>query len=359
MKKRGFTLIELLVVIAIIGVLVALLLPAVQQAREAARRTQCKNNLKQFGLAVFNYESTFSVFPMGDCTRNYLTATGGTTGEIPQATVHVYILPYLDQSNMYNNFNFLLQVNSTSLTSTNASSQVEAQMKQVILPVFHCPSDPNPQVNNVANANIISESCNYMQCLGSTANHAGTNTTAGYDSTMLQPSRLQGVFFRNSSTRPKDIIDGMSNTAMFAEIRTGPNGPGSFRVIPAGDLQDFSVATNVATTAAAPWTGADLTFPPAACENRASNAWDYRGLQWYRALLVATYYNHTLTPNAPFRDCIASTLWQGHLAARSYHAGGVQYVLADGSVRFTSNNVDKTVWSAVGTMAGGEVVSDF
>ncbi len=109
MRRRfGFTLIELLVVIAIIAILIALLLPAVQQAREAARRTQCKNNLKQIGLALHNYESTFTVFPPGDCSFNF------GAGEVPQASTHAFILPYLDGGNQYSTFNFNVQVNGNA-----------------------------------------------------------------------------------------------------------------------------------------------------------------------------------------------------------------------------------------------------
>ncbi len=352
MKKRGFTLIELLVVIAVIAVLIALLLPAVQQAREAARRTQCKNNLKQLGLGALNYESTYAVFPMGDCTRNY------GSGEIPQATVHCYLLPFIEQANLYNELNFLAQINAASTAAAK-----DAKVK--IIPAFHCPSDSNPQVNNVAGANILSESSNYMQCLGSISTHAGVYLTAGTGSTAgtpitagsnLQPeTQLHGIFFRNSGTKTRDITDGMSNTALMAEIKTGPNNTSSFLTVPAGDPKDFTVATASSNV----WSGNDQLFPPSDCENRATKAWAYRGLEWYRALMVATYYNHTLPPNAPFRDCIASNLYQGHFAARSYHIGGVNCVLADGSIRFVSNNVDTNVWRAVGTKANGETVSDY
>ena len=352
MKKRGFTLIELLVVIAVIAVLIALLLPAVQQAREAARRTQCKNNLKQLGLGVLNYESDFTVFPPGDCTRNW------GSGEIPQASVHCYLMPYLEQANLYNELNFLAQINAAS-TAANKDAKVK------IVSAFHCPADSNPPVNNVAGANILSESCNYMQCLGAVSTHAGVYLTAGTGSvkgsvitagTNLQPeTQLHGVFFRNSSVRTRDITDGMSNTAILAEIKTGPNGTSSYAKPPVGDPKDFTVATSASIN----WTGSDQLFPPAECESRARNAWAYRGLQWYRALMVATYYNHTLTPNAPYRDCISTNLYQGHLAARSYHVGGVNCALADGSIRFVSDNIDANVWRAVGTKSNGEVVGEF
>lgn len=334
-RRMAFTLIELLVVIAIIAILIALLLPAVQQAREAARRTQCKNNLKQIGLALHNYESTFSTFPMGDCTVNY------GPGDVPQASVHAYILPYLEGSNNYSTFNFNFQVNGNA-----ANTQARIQF----VSSYHCPSDPGANRYLVANV-IDAASSNYMQCLGSHSDHAGYVVSG----VTTPRTSLHGMFSRNSRTRFSDITDGTSNTAMFGEIKKGPNNTSSFLVVAAGDPKDFLVATN----GTGPWTGADQLAPPAACENRATNAWAYRGLQYYRGLLVATYYNHTQPPNAKRRDCVTSALWQGHMAARSYHVGGAQITLADGSVRFASENVDTGVWKAVGSMGNGEVVGEF
>jgi len=333
-SRRGFTLIELLVVIAIIAVLIALLLPAVQQAREAARRTQCKNHLKQIGLAIHNYESTHSVLPMGDCAVN-------NGGERPQASVHVYLLPYLDGANNYQTFNLDQQVNGAS-----ANQQARVQ----VIPSYHCPSDPGPVRSMIASV-IDAAGTNYMQCLGSTAEQAGYVVSG----VTIPRTNMHGAFSRNSSVRIRDFSDGTSNTAMFSEIRKGPNGAGSQDVVPAGSPTDFDVATNSTSV----WTGNDLLIPPAECENRATVAWLYRGLQYYRGLMVSSYYTHTLTPNARRRDCITSSLYQAHLAARSYHTGGVHVVLADGSVRFASDSVDSRVWSAVGTCANGEVVGEF
>jgi hypothetical protein len=142
---------------------------------------------------------------------------------------------------------------------------------------------------------------------------------------------------------------------MFSEIKKGPNGPGATAVIAASDPRDFQVATNYAST----FTAAEELFPPAGCESRATSAWLYRGLQYYRGLMVATYYTHTLTPNARFRDCIMSSAIEGHAAARSYHTNGVSVAMADASVRFANNNVDANVWRAVGTANNGESSSDF
>jgi prepilin-type N-terminal cleavage/methylation domain-containing protein len=332
-KTSGFTLVELLVVIAIIGVMVGLLLPAVQAAREAARRMQCSNNLKQIGLSIHNYESSYKKFPMGDCSFNR------GSGDIPQASAQAYILPFLEAGNSYSTFNFDFQVNGNN---NNRDARIQ------IIPTYHCPSDPGQNRYLVANV-IDAASTNYMQCMGSHANHAGY-IVSGVET----PRTSQhGLFIRNRESRFADIIDGTSNTAMFGEIKKGPNHTASTMVVPAGSPDDFKVATNVP----GPWTGGDLLSPPAACENRATPAWMYRGLQYYRGLLVATYYNHTMTPNAKRRDCVMSSLWQGHMAARSYHPGGVHIGVADGSVKFFSDSVDLVAWRAFGTTANGEVIS--
>lgn len=327
MRRRGFTLVELLVVIAIIGILVGLLLPAVQAAREAARRMQCSNNLKQMGLATLNYESTHKKLPPGDCTNL-------VGGEIPQASTQPYILPFLEGGNNYNTFDFSYQVNGNA-------ANVQARIQ--IIPSYHCPSDPGPNRNLVASL-IDAASANYMQCLGATA-----------DSRPGTATQFHGMFFRNSATKLGSITDGLSNTAMFAEIKKGPNAPGSLLAVAAGTPDDFRVATRVVSTG---WTGNDLFVPPADCENRATTAWMYRGLQYYRGLMVATYYNHTLPPNAKLRDCVVSSLNHGHVAARSYHTGGVNYVRGDGSVHFASDSIDAVTWRAMGSMSGGEVFSE-
>ena len=202
-RKAGFTLVELLVVIAIIGVLVALLLPAVQAAREAARRSQCQNNLRQIALSLHNYESTFLVFPPGDCSVN----KGG--GDIPQASTQAFILPFLEGGNAYNTFNFNFQVNGNA-----ANSQARVQ----VIKSYHCPSDPvGTKINNVSSL-VVASSANYMQCLGSTAVQRPASPQMA--------SAYHGMFFTNSAIRFAQIADGTSNTAMFSEIKKGPNGPG-------------------------------------------------------------------------------------------------------------------------------------
>jgi prepilin-type N-terminal cleavage/methylation domain-containing protein len=322
-KRSGFTLVELLVVIAIIGILVGLLLPAVQAAREAARRMQCSNSLKQIGLALHNYESATKRLPSG--------SVGGPTVASPLGngiTPHVGILPYLEATNTYNLYNFTLPMNQTN---------VNALAIRNTIPSFICASAPARIGFDWAGQT------DYMQSMGDNADY----------------SNRRGPFFRNSSTRFGDFSDGMSNTAFFSEIRRGPHPGGNasnFVVVARNNIEYLSTATNTPD-----WTAASQTnYVAATCDNPASQAWQIRGLQYFRGQTVATFYTHTLTPNSPFRDCAgvgANGLYNGHLAARSFHTGGVNLVRGDGSVTFQSNSVDALAWRALGSMNGGEIVN--
>jgi prepilin-type N-terminal cleavage/methylation domain-containing protein len=333
MRKRGFTLIELLVVIAIIAILIALLLPAVQQAREAARRTQCKNNLKQIGLALHNYESTFSMFPPGSVVA--AAGSGGITSEVCPIPL---ILPFFEQSSAYVLFDFNQSIN-------NHPNNLAA--RQFKFPMLQCPSQPSVPAFVLTACPDGCGTTNYVQSLGNNSNYGVVN----------------GPFSRRSRTMFRDFTDGTSNTALFSEIRLGPSaGSPTTGVVAAGSRDDFNVATSLAfaTFDAGTPQGNGDTFRSTACDNRALSAFLYRGKQYYRGGVYSTFYTHTLTPNAPFRDCIRSVgLDRGHLATRSYHTGGAQCVLGDGAVRFVSDNIDGGVWRAVGSMQGGEVIGEF
>ena len=324
LQRRGFTLIELLVVIAIIAVLVALLLPAVQQAREAARRSQCKNNLKQFGLALHNYEETFTRLPPGYMAVN-------------TASTHTQILPYFDQAGAHNSFDFN--------TDINASVQNQAAREQK-LGMFSCPSHPATPNFTLAGTQCPNGcgTTNYVQSLGNNANYATSD----------------GPFGRNFGARFRDITDGLTNTGMFAEILMGPSdGTATTGVVAAGSPDDFKVATNLPfATWDASATGDTIAVPE--CENRATSAYRYRGKQYYRGLVVTTFYSHTLTPNSPLRDCVRGTgVDRGHLATRSFHVGGSHFLLGDGSTKFVSDNVNATVWRSLGSKAGDEVIGEY
>jgi len=328
-NRGAFTLVELLVVIAIIGILIALLLPAVQAAREAARRTHCINNLKQIGLALHNYESVHKLLPPGG-----INGTGANN-----SSTHAHILPYFEQAAAYNLFDFKSDINGST-------SNLGAREQKLAL--LQCPSHPG-SVPFLLPPSQCPNGCgttNYVQSLGNNANYAG--------------GQGQGPFGRNRGATFGDFLDGLSNTAFFAEILLGPSdGSGTAGVVPAGDPDDFKVATNLPyATWDASSTGDTIAVPE--CENRATPALRYRGKQYYRGVVVATYYSHTLTPNSKRRDCIRTVGYdRGHLATRSFHPGGAQVCLGDGSARFVSDTIDENVWRAVGSIKGREAVGNW
>ena len=302
-KSRGFTLIELLVVIAIIAVLIALLLPAVQQAREAARRTQCKNNLKQIGLALHNYHDTAGCFPF---------ALGGTGDKYSALT---QILPQLEQANLYSKFDFSLQL-------THAVNMVPTLIE---LPAFRCPSDfQNPQPS-------VGGAVNYVPNKGV--------------SVLWRDSNADGVIYFRSFTRFRDITDGTSNTASFSE-----------RIVTDASNGILSPQSDIFLSSANPVTPDDAVQMCAAVDitNLANQFPNFMGAPWSDG---KNAYQHVSGPNA--RQCGFQPAGKATMGANSRHIGGVHALLCDGSVRFASSNIDLGVWRAVGTRQGGEVIGEF
>jgi prepilin-type N-terminal cleavage/methylation domain-containing protein/prepilin-type processing-associated H-X9-DG protein len=324
-NPRAFTLIELLVVIAIIAGLLGLLLPAVQKVRDAAARARCANNLKQLGLAAHGYHETREVFPPG-------TSPAPFTG----ASALVFLLPHLEQDARYRLFD------QNKLLTDPANSAAEASGD---VPGFLCPADPSSGLVGPAGRT------NYLANLGT---HANQND--GQGSFGKLPTQL-GVFSTASKVRLTDVTDGSSNTALFAEVRRGAS--------PTRDNFDITKnpAWNVTTPANAFATTGINTDPlsnaafVAAC-NGAANTDSKTGLQFFGGQPNTLYYTHTLPPNYAGRDCVSSPVQSNiHLAARSAHPGGVTVVFADGSVRFVRDSIPLDTWKALGTRAGGEVVS--
>ena len=311
-RFRGFTLIELLVVIAIIAILVALLLPAVQQAREAARRSQCKNQLKQVGLALHNYHDAHSCFPPG----HTLYANSSDYRSLTDS-----IWPYLEQSALYDlmvsigtNQNWGSCGSGTSTTAVNKNLVLGA-----VVPVLQCPSDPGPP--------LFGHACR-------SRNSYVANAGIGPLNFGLSPTNTPGVFFQNSSIKFRDLVDGTSNTLGISElIKTDPSRAGAFRGVwsyAEGSYyhHDYTPNTSVPDQLREGALFCLSTDPQEA-----------------RAPCTGTFTAHTNRANVT--------------SARSYHPGGVHGVLMDGAVRFCSSNIDSGLWRALGTPRGGEVIGEF
>ena len=352
--RRGFTLVELLVVIAIIGILVGLLLPAVQAAREAARRMQCQNSIRQMGLSAHNFESAMKYFPPRRHSKVLPNASGVPTTYYSDASPQVVLLAYIEQGNKLNQWNLDYNVNSDvaigpgipALTGANAVARVGD------IPMYLCPSDPSSALQTNAGRS------NYMVSTGVNADYRGGLPGDGI---FAMPNASAGQVLKGPTHG--SISDGTSNTAMFAEIKRGNFNNGQT------GMYDHTTSF-VVTTA---YTGAQLTdgrnLPE--CNSTGPTAaptyFRYVGLQYYRSSVNQLFsYSHTLPPNWNKKSsvpasqryaCGNNSFAQAHTPASSYHTGGSNVCNADGSVKLISDSIDFVAWQAIGSRAGGEVVS--
>jgi len=342
-------------VIAIIGLLMALLLPAIQRVREAANRMRCANNLRQLGLATHNYESVEQRLP-------YIENLPGSSGG--NFSIQARLLPYVEQDNLRNLLNF-----NESLMVGCCPGDLRPQYivpAKTVLSLFRCPSDGGPDT-------FIVRSGTMGGATGQNFTFAGTNYHVNIGTALgtLYDTRCptDGIAWINSYVRIADITDGTSNTALFSESLLGLQAqrPGA----PTTDAERKRVMMDIRCLFI------DSNMPPAQCglqgyvvpndpntyysntlASPLNRGWQgQRGAGWIHGREYWTAYNHYLPPNSNIPDML--TCGWGVFGARSNHPGGVNVCFGDGSVRFIRDTINLSVWRALATRAGGEVVSDY
>ncbi len=327
-KKTGFTLVELLVVIAIIGILVALLLPAIQSAREAARRTECVNNMKQAALALHNYHDTHRKFP------------GIGTSSSRAFSILAKSLPFAEQTHLHNLIDYDQPIYSGGHNSPRAIHFANSEAAQTLINMFRCPSDGQKDLFDQWDCDPATgqayRGSNYVVCTGS-----------GRDSSWDIRQETDGLFYYNSAKAFRDVLDGTSNSLLMSETLLG-NGIASG---PRPKKPHEAVA----------WIGHQPTLRnPDVAALSAGPVWawhGYRGYAWISAKSYSTTFNSYDPPNPHHPDVCA--LAYGWFAARSLHPGGVNACMVDGSVNFISNDIERTNWNNMGSIKDGEVLADF
>jgi prepilin-type N-terminal cleavage/methylation domain-containing protein/prepilin-type processing-associated H-X9-DG protein len=365
-RLRGFTLIELLVVIAIIAVLIALLLPAVQSAREAARRSQCTNNLKQFGLAIHNYHSATQAIPPSGARAGYgpwgCARPGGANSWPQYYSMKTHLLPYLEQQAVFNSFNFMQ--NAGPLTSSEnkwmtLGGWINSTAYLTKIPVFLCPSDPNPGNTAVANSN-------YPNNIGTNRAYAQVNWTPNGPFYQLSwDSAIRDVISFD------DVSDGLNSTAIFSEWVKGTGNINSdgLGMVYGGAGQPIVCDTTLRNNKTP---NPDYVLYTTKCQNNTARLFAFKGEYWHLGDTGrGGFYTHSTPPNQ--RSCFCSedggraalsalplpyaedpeTL----VGASSYHPGGVNVLFMDGSVRFIKSSVNYQTWMAISTTGQGETVS--
>ncbi len=343
-RRRGFTLIELLVVIAIIAILISLLVPAVQKVREAAALTQCKNNLKQIGLALHSYHDAYKVFPPGYVDGNTNPSSTPDNDVGPGWGWASLLLPNLEQTSLYNQINFKQPV----------GQGVNAKVSVTPLTLLQCPSDDNQQnvpvydssftqpIATVAHANYAG--CNgWVECFA----NAGGNYQPSSDGGTAEDGdggqtatgiSGNGVFYRNSKIRSSSVIDGLSNTIFVGE-RCSAHAPLTWTGAVAGGRAPAWMATQ-------PWTP---PYTPPATAPDTGNGTAYDNADWGECLVLA-HGNATHVPNVDFPVYDPDVFW-------SMHPGGANFLFGDGSVHFLSSNIDPNTYQWMCTIAGNETIN--
>lgn len=351
----AFTLIELLVVIAIIGLLVALILPAVQAAREAARRAQCANNLKQLALAVHAYHDANGCFPPGGLPSMRL-AIASRCGALGSWSVHSRVLPYMSQSPLYNAINFAVCNINDPITQSINSTVVSIRIGS-----FLCPSSSAPSAG-IHDWDIPAPLNNYFASVGPSLNFDGVQTEGPANGVFPWWGRAIGV---------RDVLDGTSNTIAFGEWRTGDFNDSILsipqdviplpRVYPNGLTNGFSILMTMPAGAS----GFQAWLNVCANSASATNNRSWIGESWSFGFPGEGLGNTLLAPNPPYPNCeivtggIGQTDFDGRgmYGMSSFHSGGANVALCDGSVRFLKSSTNTQVVWKLGSRAQGEIIS--
>ena len=355
-NRNAFTLVELLVVIAIIGTLVGLLLPAVQSAREAARRTSCTNNLRQFGLAMFNYESARGHFP----------PTDARTGTSAGWSLHSRLLPYAEESTIASQFDFTkTPFTGADFKTVNTPAPEFAAAFATPVPMLLCSSDPAPSVQKSGTSSFGGN--NYMVSFGSA-------TVSGTVSYLDYRTRTDGIVYQNSKVKIAHITDGASKTVIASEAVRSIGSDSDF---PAGSKPPFPYQYTFNGSKDFNSTTVGLTSPPTPLTTAAfdshvdswasKTASDYnwrgasstamrgRGLSWAATTQGNSLTNGFLTPNSTIPDYVVH--WSGFFGPKSFHPGGANVLFGDGRVVLLTDKTDKDLHRAIHSINGGEQVS--
>lgn len=348
-KRLGFTLIELLVVIAIIAILIALLLPAVQQAREAARRTQCKNNLKQMGLALHNYLDVAGQFPPAKINSGMTPASATATPEMAAGVLNttgwVLMLPYLDQAPMYNRYDFnacsSMSVNSTTPASSYVQGTNEQKNNVVVkekVPAFHCPSaEEEVRTNSAGTATDYSmlnaRRTNYLFSVGQdedrTTSYGSRNSSFSTYTNAADNVPVQGVFGNSGAAKIAMLTDGTSNTICIGEAVGGARYKTSANYGPWG-----MIGTHTCCHGRTPTGPKTLLSDPAWTTARSGYAINVPYLGDAQGRTYAWVFGST-------------------------HTGGAHFLLGDGTVRFISNNIDYPTFVWLNRIKDGTPIGEF